>query len=245
MARGCCDFIMNTACSDRLFIQAQPDTTTCGPTCLQAVYRYFGDRIALARVIDEIQRLDHGGTLDVFLANHALARGYQATIHSWNLEVFDPTWFASPDVDLSDRLRRQAAAKDDQKLAAATRGYLDFLAAGGQLRFGDLNRALLRRLLDGGQPVLTGLSATFLYRSPREWGPDDADDDIRGVPVGHFVVLTGYDRHKREITVADPMQSNPSGSQQYPVHVDRVIAAILLGALTYDANLLVIRPCAS
>lgn len=234
---------MPDAVSTPLSIEAQPDTTTCGPTCLHAVYRHFGDAVELAVVIDEIQRLDHGGTLDVFLANHALRRGYRAVIHTWNLEVFDPTWFETPQVDLAERLGRQAAFKRRDRLTVATDGYLDYLARGGRIQFGVLNRALLRRLLASGHPVMTGLSATYLYGSSREWGPDDADDDIRGEPVGHFVVLAGYRRDTREVIVCDPTHPNPQGSQIYRVHVDRVIGAILLGALTYDANLLVIRPC--
>jgi len=236
---------MNALSSNALAIEAQPDTTTCGPTCLHAVYRHFGDDIALETVIDQIQRLDHGGTLDVFLANHALARGYRATIHTWNLEVFDPTWFDRPGVDLAERLEAQQQAKQRERLSIATAGYLEFLRAGGRLRFDDLDRGLLRRLLRRGHPVLTGLSATYLYHSMREWGADDADDDIRGEPVGHFVVLSGYERGSRRVMVADPTHPNPQGSQVYAVHIDRAIAAILLGALTYDANLLVIRPCAN
>jgi len=224
-------------------IEAQPDTTTCGPTCLHALYRFYGRDISLGQIIDEIQRLDHGGTLDVFLANHALERHFSATIYTYNLKVFDPTWFASKSVNLADKLQAQAKAKRRLKLQVATSGYLDFLKAGGAIRFMDLNRALLRRLLKRGQPVLTGLSATYLYRSAREFGPDDVDDDINGEPVGHFVLLTGYDRHKREILISDPTSPNPQGSQNYRIHIDRVIGAILLGALTYDANLLVIRPC--
>ncbi len=228
-----------------LLIDAQPDTTTCGPTCLHALYRHYGHEIKLSQLIDEIQRLDHGGTLDVFLADHALALGFSARIYTYNLEVFDPTWFADPLIDLSDKLRRQAEFKQRPRLSRATNGYLEFLAAGGQLRFIDLNRALLRKLLARGEPILTGLSATYLYRSAREWGPDDADDDVRGEPVGHFVLLTGYVPETSEILIADPLHPNPQGSQNYPIHIDRVIGAILLGALTYDANLLVIRPCAS
>ncbi|TVQ35081.1 MAG: hypothetical protein EA370_09710 [Wenzhouxiangella sp.] len=228
-----------------LAIEPQPDTSTCGPTCLHALYRHFGREMELARIIDEIQRLDHGGTLDVFLANHALARGFSATVYTYNLKVFDPTWFSRRDIDLPARLRAQARAKRRPKLQIATEGYLDYLAAGGEIRYADLNRALLRGLLRRGDPVLTGLSATYLYRSAREWGPDDVDDDVRGEPVGHFVLLAGYDRSTREILVADPMLDNPQGSQNYRVHIDRVIGAILLGALTYDANLLVLRPCAN
>lgn len=236
-------------CSDRLLaalpIEPQPDTTTCGPTCLHALYRHYGKTVALARIIDEIQRLDHGGTLDVFLANHALERGFSATLFTYNLEVFDPTWFSQRGIDLADKLRQQARFKRRHRLRVATEGYLDYLQAGGRIRFTDLDRALLRRLLKGGRPVLTGLSATYLYRSSREFGPDDRDDDLRGEPVGHFVLLTGYDRQTREVLISDPTHPNPQGSRNYRVHIDRVIGAILLGALTYDANLLLIEPCAS
>jgi len=225
----------------RARIEAQPDTTTCGPTCLHALYRHFGDDADLSEVIGSSHRLDHGGTLDVFLANHALKRGYSAQIWTYNLEVFDPSWFVGK-VDLAARLDAQRAAKRDRRLTVATRGYLEFLKLGGRIRFADLTRSLIRRLLRDGHPVLTGLSATYLYRAMREWGPDDEDDDIRGLPVGHFVLLTGYHRATREVEIADPMGDNPHGAQNYRVHIDRVIGAILLGAVTYDANLVVIRP---
>ncbi len=74
-------------------ILPQPDDTTCGPTCLHAAYRYYGDIISLTQVIREVRKLKGGGTLAVFLACHALKRGYQAKIYTYNLHVFDPTWF--------------------------------------------------------------------------------------------------------------------------------------------------------
>jgi ABC-type bacteriocin/lantibiotic exporter with double-glycine peptidase domain len=40
----------------RLDILPQPDDTTCGPTCLHAVYRYWGDEIPLAQVIGACPR---------------------------------------------------------------------------------------------------------------------------------------------------------------------------------------------
>ena len=69
------------------------------------------------------------------------------------------------------------------------------------------------------------------------------DDDVRGEPVGHFVVLTGYRKDTREVLIADPLKSNPLvGTRYYAVKTERLIGAILLGAVTYDANLLVIEP---
>jgi hypothetical protein len=71
----------------------------------------------------------------------------------------------------------------------------------------------------------------------------NADDDVRGEPVGHFVVLTGHRRNAREILIADPHHANPlARTRYYAVQVQRLIGAILLGVMTYDANLLVIEP---
>ncbi len=83
-----------------LKILPQPTETTCGPTCLHALYRYFGERISLDRIIKEIPYLEEGGTLAVTLGNHALSRGYKATIYTYNLHIFDPTWFLHPGADL-------------------------------------------------------------------------------------------------------------------------------------------------
>jgi hypothetical protein len=69
------------------------------------------------------------------------------------------------------------------------------------------------------------------------------DDDIRGVPTGHFVVLCGWDSEQQRVRVADPLEDNPHHPEPiYWLPVERVINAILLGVLTYDANLLVLEP---
>jgi hypothetical protein len=122
-------------------------------------------------------------------------------------------------------------------------GYLEFLDRGGRLRFAVLTTGLICKYLSRSTPILTGLSATYLYRSAREFGPFSDFDDVRGEPTGHFVVLCGYDREERNVLVADPLKSNPlSHSHHYLVNIDRVIASILLGIVTYDANLLIIEP---
>jgi hypothetical protein len=94
-----------------------------------------------------------------------------------------------------------------------------------------------------GVPVLTGLSSTYLYRQAREHGGDDAADDVRGEPQGHFVVLCGYRPKTQSVMVADPFRQDPMApGQPYEVGLERLIGAILLGVLTHDANLLTIEP---
>lgn len=223
-------------------ILPQPDETTCGPTCLHAIYRYWGEDEPLKDVIARTRKLERGGTFAVFLACDALRKGYEATIYTYNLMVFDPTWF-STGTDVAERLRRQHEAKTDPRLRHATEGYLEFLSLGGRLRLTDLSRPLIRGLLRRKLPLLTGLSSTYLYRSAREYGPDDEPDDVRGVPAGHFVVMAGYNRKERTVLVADPYARHPYGpSHEYWINIDRVVGAVLLGIVTHDANLLVIHP---
>lgn len=227
-----------------LDILPQPDDTSCGPTCLHAIYRYFGDEIPLSQVISETSHLETGGTLAVFLACHALKRGYSATIFTYNLHFFDPTWFHPHDRDLRTKLIAQASIKrDNSRLQEATGGYLQFLEMGGKIYFEDLTRSLIRWYLRKNIPIITGLSSTYLYQTMREHGVEGIDDDLRGEPAGHFVVLCGYDKTARTVHIADPYRLNPvADTQHYIVNIDRVLCSILLGVLTHDANFLIIQP---
>ncbi|MGE5027481.1 MAG: C39 family peptidase, partial [Betaproteobacteria bacterium] len=134
-------------------------------------------------------------------------------------------------------------AKNDRRIQHVTEGYLEFLRLGGQLRLTDLSRRLIRSLLRRNLPIITGLSSTYLYRTAREYGPQDIPDDVRGFPAGHFVVVSGYNRKERNVLVADPYGRHPYGpSHEYWINIDRLLGAVLLGIVTHDANLLVIHP---
>lgn len=229
-------------------IESQPDDVSCGPTCLHSVYRHFGDQLSLDEVINQVHSLEDGGTLAVYLACHALRLGYTAKIYTYNLHVFDPTWFdPKHPVNLTEKLAEQADhKKHSKKFQTATKAYLDYLQLGGEVKFSNLTPPLLKSLFNLGGPILTGLSSTYLYSCAREVdsGPKKTIyDDVRGTPQGHFVVLTGYDKKKKRAQVADPYSDNPlKRSHYYSVPVMRLINAILLGIVTYDANLLILQP---
>ncbi len=222
-------------------IEPQPTETTCGATCLHAMYRYWHDDETLGNVIDRMHSLEHGGTFAVYLACDALRKGYSATIYTYNLLVFDPTWF-EPGVDIADRLLRQRETKSDFRLQHVTEAYVEFLRRGGELKLADLSCDLLQGFLTRKIPLLTGLSSTYLYRVAREFGPNDVPDDLRGGPSGHFVVIAGFDNSSNTVLVVDPYQPNPYTAHSYWIPADRLIGAILLGIVTHDANVLVISP---
>jgi hypothetical protein len=224
-------------------ISSQPNEVTCGPTCLHAIYKYFEDDISLSEVIRGVKALEDGGTYASHLAVHALKRGYKAHIYTYNMTVFDPTWYTLAPEKLVKKLLAQKEAKNDPKLSIATEAYMEFLSLGGQIRFVDLTPALIRGYVKRGIPVLAGLSATYLYQSIRERKETNIDDDIAGYPAGHFVVVHGYNMTRGAVTVADPLRNNPPDlGQRYEVNLYHLVCAILLGILTFDSNLLIIEP---
>ncbi len=222
---------------------AQPSDSSCGPTCLDAIYRYYGHERPLSELIGEIPMLETGGTLGVNLGVHALRHGFSATLVTFNLNIFDPTWFGLDRTRFRAKLATQLEYRSSPKEQRAVYAYLEFLDLGGKIEMRDLSGQLLVGYLKQNAPIITGLSATFLYRCPREIPETGEDDDERGAPLGHFVVLAGYDRSRREYHVADPYEMNPwPHGNHYAVSADRLITSILLGILTYDANLLIIKP---
>ncbi len=223
-------------------LKRQPDDVTCGPTCLQSIYSFYHDGISLESVISEVSMLEEGGTFASKLGTHALKRGYQVDIWSFNVHIFDPSWFQLPSKAMIDKLKLQKIAKKNKKLRYASDGYIDFLANGGRLHFEDLTSNLLVTLIEEGKPIIAGLSSTFLYRSEREDPKTNVNNDIAGRPAGHFVLITGIDLEARTAQITDPyFPNNISQIQTYTVPIPRLICAILLGVMTYDANLLVIK----
>lgn len=229
------------------YIENQPDETTCGITCLQAIYRYYEEKYpSLDQLKREVEFLKEGGTLAVMLGNHALQRGYNVSIYTYNLQIFDPTWFYKKNINFKKKLIQQKKCKkDNEKLVQATKAYLKFLKLGGKILYQDLTPKLFRKIFSKKIPIITGLSSTYLYNSMRELSPDPytvIENDVCGEPSGHFVVLIGYDNSNKKIVVKDPYPLHPGKKNTtYKVRVGRLINSILLGIVTFDANLLVIE----
>lgn len=221
-------------------IFAQPDEVSCGAACLHAVLRHYDINLPLEQLAGEITQLASGGTLAVYLGLDALHRGLQASIYTCDLNLFDPTWFRNGAVPVLDRLRLQAAERVEERAQLGSLAYIEYLEGGGLVFMEDISFELLQRLLSDGGPLIAGLSSTWLYRQAREL-PDGTDDDIRGLSSGHFVVIHSVDSVRHTAAIADPYAQNPFGTHWYEVPVARLITAIMLGVVTYDAKLLVIR----
>ena len=129
----------------------------------------------------------------------------------------------------------------DYRLQHATEGYLEFLALGGRIRLADLSPRLVRESSAAGCRSSRPVGDLPVSNDCARCG-DDQSDDIRGFPSGR-VVIAGYDFPSRKVLVADPYEPNPyGGTREYWMRMERVGAAVLLGIVTHDANLTVIRP---
>ena len=228
-----------------LAMATQPDGVSCGPTCLQAIYQYYADPLSLTETIQEVPMLDTGGTLAILLGCHALRRGYQATLYSFNLKVLDPTWMVDSASLLIDKLRLQLTKTGDDKVKVLTQAYLKFLELGGKLQFGEISFDLIRTYLDRQIPLLSGVSATYLYKNMRDYTSEDNQvvyDEWLGAPSGHFVVIRGYESDSQQLYIADPYQPHPlSLDNYYTVDFLHWLHALLLGVITNDAELLAIE----
>ena len=232
-----------------LSIRSQPSDETCGPTSLHAIYKYYGMSISLDTVISEVERSLSGGTLAPMLGSHALAQGFDVVIYINNLNIFDPTWFTNGKANpalLFKKLETQLHYKTIPGVQQLSKAYLNYLSLGGQVYFKTLDVQVLKHYFNQKIPIITGLNATYLYRCARERFTRKGEsvfDDIRGEPCGHFVVLCGYNDKKKLVVVADPHRENPlSHDNYYKVSSHRLLNAIMLGVMTYDANLLIIQP---
>lgn len=229
--------------SEKTFqVKRQPSPTTCGQTCLHAIYDWYDKEVTLEQVVEAVPTLHEGGTLAVHLGLDALTRGYKSKLYSCNLRVLDPTWFPSKRNLLIEKLADSRQVRTNKKEKIELEALEAFVRHGGKLTMEALTRNLLRKHLKRKEPLLTGLSSTFLYGDKREIPDTGKPDDLAGKPEGHFVVLHGFDQTSNRVTVHDPYPHTPFGVDHcYPIHIDRLINAILLGVLTHDANILVIQ----
>ena len=221
---------------------SQPTETTCGPTCLHGIYKHLGLATAQSQVIQEMKYIAGGGTLGVHLAMDALKRGFDVAVYTHNLKVFDPSWFQLSQRQVADKLMVQSRSQKDLKTTEASFYYANFLKKGGKILFKDLDANFLYQSLQDNGPLICGLSSTYLYMSKRELDINNEYDDIYGEPQGHFVILNGMSADLQTVSVTDPYEQNPiSPARKYQISTSHFINSILIGVITYDANILIIR----
>ena len=114
---------------------SQPDYTSCGPTSLLAIYNFYGDRVTSEELLKTIPQFEEGGgVFGVMLGIDALKRGYKVLLYSFNLNIFDPTWFELPMNDIKNKLKQMLELrKMEPKRYNAVKSAVEFIELGGEL----------------------------------------------------------------------------------------------------------------
>lgn len=194
--------------------------TDCGPNSLTMLLSYYDSSIKLEEVLKNTPQVKNLGTFDGWLGVTAIKLGYKVRINSLNIESIPRKWHS---LKLSNILKKLKTKKTkDKALNHSIKGYSKFIELGGKLIFENINKEMLIKKLNKG-PILIGLSSSYLYKEEKT--------------VGHFVVVNGYENNK--FSIIDPWHSIPfSKNGRYKLEPNKLINAILLGALTYDCCIL-------
>lgn len=221
----------------------QPDDSSCGPTSLYSVYKFFGLDVTLETVIKELDGYDPAiGSYDAILGIDALKRGFDAIITPFNLNVFDWSWFGLNMDALRIKLDRLASVGLSETVRKLASLYVEFIDRGGRIvfQYNPEQAFFTANYYTGVVPLICGLSSTWIHQSKRE-NPDTGEYDEYGRMMGHYVVLGGWEWGLNPVrtTVYDPYGSRTLfRSNKYILEYDQLLTAMMLGTNTHEGNLL-------
>jgi hypothetical protein len=204
---------------------------TCGPTCLQQVLAYYGERKSLNEILKHIKMFKYG-TWTSYLGLYAIRLGFKAKLVYYNVNYVDPTWFGLSRNGLIKKLEVLLKKEKRKKRKEGITSLLEYSKAGGEITFRIPSKSLLLDCLKRKIPPIVCLSSTILYKRKRFDFKKDKYSEY-GEPFGHFIVVSGYENGK--FIVTDP---NQKYGGIYKVPEDKLIFAWLF----WGGDCLIIEP---
>ena len=182
--------------------------STCGQTSLRAVLDYFGLKFSLSEILKGV-RLYKTGTYIEDMALFAKSLGFKTKIITFDPEFFDPTWANLPQKSLLRKYKRSMKFKRGRKRKREK--ILNYLKKGEKYSLQIPSRKLLFSYLKKKIPPILCIFSTILRKEKRR--KNSKLNDIAGKPMGHFVVLMGYENKK--FIIMDP-NSQKGGIKAVP-----------------------------
>ena len=200
--------------------------STCGPSCLVAIYESLGEKVDKQTILNELNISDSDYTYLPQIARHMLKRNLEIKLISPNSYVFSPEWAQLSREQVITELRDWIVlnAKNEWLLTAIHS--LFFLEEGGTVEITDLTTELLDSHLDAGWSLLCLVEPSWLW-GKRKIAKKAEYDSVRGNADGHFIVV--YDRTETEYIISDPYPTSLPGKEHtYQVDKARLITATYL-----------------
>lgn len=197
---------------------------SCGPSSIQQILHYYGIEKSLKEIMNEMKLFDSGGTSsDGAMGDYLLKQGFKVRIYTLDTKMFDPTWFKLSKKDLKKKLMEAHKISRGFKKYSYN-SFIEFLDHGGKIEFKVITLKEIKEILNMIFPLMAGVDDSSLYSFKRS-RKTFHDDEFKGKPWGHELVIAGYKKDK--IFVVDPFPRNPfSKDGKYFVDAEKLLANI-------------------
>jgi hypothetical protein len=180
------------------------------------------------------------------LAAYLIGLGFEVTMHTSDIQVFDRSWIDLDVQELIQNIRRRTPQVQHPRYEAdliteVCEGFIVFLEKGGKMDFSVVDEAYLHSLLEQG-PIYTVINYQFMFDAPKGQYSKGQDrfitETIKGQPNTHAIVISGYKEGK--FSVIDP--DKPVEESERWVDASRLVGAYYLADMDIDSILLTLTP---
>jgi hypothetical protein len=189
----------------------------CVQTNTSQILKYYGVDKSIEEIKKEVpvyinkEGKPIGSSLG-HIAAYFISQGFETTIHTVEIQIFDRSWVKLTNEELITNLQNRRKFIEHPKyekeaLDLIFDGYLCFLIAGGKITFPVINEDYLINLLKTG-PIFGVVSFNFLNSAPKYKfdinGQEMSADSIEGSPGTHVVTIAGFKDNQFKLIDPDP-----------------------------------------
>jgi len=175
---------------------------TCGSSSLQQVLAYYGVKLGLDEILKDIKKYKYG-TFMPYLGLYAKRLGFMPKIVTYDVKVFDPTWFGLLVGQIIKKLETRSREMDVPHVyRSECKAFVRYLKAGGAIEFDFIKKGRIIKELERKRPVIVDVCSTILHRKERKNRVKDKYSDTSGEPMYHAVVVSGHEKGK--FIIVDP-----------------------------------------
>ncbi len=194
----------------------------CGVAAMSMVYKYFGKDISEKEIIKETGGLTKWGS---FTTDHALMTtklGFKVICHSYNLEYFEPNYTKLSRKNLIEKTKSLIRKENRPYNKRELKSVLKVLENGIDFKMVIPSLGVIRKFLDKKLPVVIAVNSAVLFEKKK---------DLR---IGHFIVLTGYEKDKF-------YYNDPDSGKKKTISSNKLIFALSNNVFDSSAYLLVVK----
>ncbi len=210
----------------------------CGPASVAQVLSYFDIPFQMEDIIDYSSNSYKFRDWDYLLAQYLNNRGVETEIVTFQSNIYDPSWSNLKGNSLIEKLKQELDFFYSDSPRLENKGFLawhnlgpeiseveeaiKYLDGGGKISIKPLSATDITAEIRRGNPIICAYDAILLHNMKR--GFMGKPDDIKGVPMGHVAVISGFTG--KDFVLVDPSYWYKK-EESYHVNKDRLINSIM------------------